>query len=78
MHSVGDRIRIQDTPYLRAQAGHVRECIGREGIVTAVRDVSDLSDLTGISTIYEVRVGPYVLNLINADLQLLERRARIV
>jgi hypothetical protein len=75
---VGDRVRVLDTEYTRSHGDPVRWSIGKVGEIRAVHDVSAGRELTGYDTIYDVEVRPYSAALIDADLELVERKARIV
>jgi hypothetical protein len=71
----GDTVRVLDTGYTRSQSGAMAAVIGDLGEITAVT-TSD-PDMTGFDAIYDVRVGPYDLALIAADVELIARPARI-
>jgi hypothetical protein len=76
--AVGDRVRVLETDYTRQAGEHIRQSIGRVGVVIAVEDHSDIVNIVGYDALYEVHVRPFVpMPLIEADLQLVERRARI-
>ena len=75
---VGDRVRVLDTLYTRTHSDPICWSIGKTGRVTEVHDYSGSVDVLGFDAIYDVEIRPYTLALIEADLELIERPARIV
>jgi hypothetical protein len=76
--AVGDRVRVLDTDYTSRAGEHIRLMIGRVGTVTEVTDYAADALTVGFDALYDVEVPPFVpVPLIEADLQLVERRARL-
>ena len=72
----GDQVRVLDTAYTRSD-GVLARCRGQVGTVTAATDTSSRAAMTGFEVIYDVLVGDQPLCLINADVALVARPARI-
>jgi hypothetical protein len=75
---VGDRVRVLDTLYTRTHSDPICWSIGKSGVVTEIHDYSSSAEVVGFDAIYEVEIRPYTVLLIDADLELVERPARIV
>lgn len=70
----GDTVRVLDTPYTRDQEP-VRQAIGQTGQVINVTPTDP--EVLGFDAIYQVSVGLFEFALIEADLELVARPARI-